>query len=187
MHFYFLLEFPHEAAMLQGVENAVAMTALDLALTVGVTYEHSASLLDVACKRCDILQNVPGSADTSGTKSRNRGVVPGYVQFTRHIIKLLKEANTSQSPSSNFSSNISICDLLSSQYLPLSLKTMKDHTAFWNSLHDAAVEFQATVDSAQSGSSSRKGVAVTSSDGYTVKSHVAFRRLLKICKGKIIK
>jgi hypothetical protein len=173
--------------MLQGVENAVAMTALDLALTVGATYEHSASLLDVACKRCDVLQKVPGSGDASGTKSRTRDIVPGYIQFTRHMIKLLKEANKSQSPSRNFSSSISVCDLLSSEYLPLSLKTMKDHITFWNSLHDAAVEFQATVDSAQSGSSSSVGVASTTSDGCSMTSHVAFRRLLKICKGKIRK
>jgi hypothetical protein len=186
MQFYFLLEFPHEAAMLQGVDNAVAMTAVDLALTVGTTYEHSSSLLDVACKRCDVLQKVSGCADISGARSRNRDVIPGYVQFTRHAIILLKEANKSQSSSSIFSSTVSLSDLLSSAYLPLSLRTMKDHIAFWNSLHDAAVEFQAAVDSAQSGSSSSMGVPSASSDGYSVKPHVAFRRLSNIFKGKII-
>lgn len=185
MQFYFLLEYPHEAAMLEGVENSAAMTALDLALTVGVTYEHSASLLDAACKRCDVLRKVQSSADAGSTKSRNRHVVPGYIWFTRRIIKLLKEANKSQSSSNIFSSTTSLCDLLSSEYLPLSLKTMKDHITFWNSLHDVVVEFQETVDTALSGSSSRVGVASMSSDGCTVKSHVVFRRLLKICKGKI--
>jgi len=182
--------------MLQGAENNVAMTVLDLALTVGATYEHSASLLDVACKRCDILQKGPGSSDTSGTKSRTREVVLGYIQFTKNVIKLLKEANKSPSSSSIFPSNISLPDLISSEYLPLSLKAMKDHVAFWNGLHDATVEFQASLDSAddrraQSGSlkpsSSNTGVASMSSDGYLVKSHVAFRRLLEICKGKRIK
>ncbi|XP_021918501.1 uncharacterized protein LOC110829239 isoform X4 [Zootermopsis nevadensis] len=177
-------EYPHEAAMLEGVENSAAMTALDLALTVGATYEHSASLLDAACKRCDVLRKVQSSADADSTKSRNRHVVPGYIWFTRRIIKLLKEANKSQSSSNIFSSTTSLCDLLSSEYLPLSLKTMKDHITFWNSLHDVVVEFQETVDTALSGSSSRVGVASMSSDGCTVKSHVVFRRLLKICKGR---
>jgi hypothetical protein len=191
-NFIFLLEFPHEATMLQGVENNVAMTAVDLALTFGATYEHSASLLDVAYKHCDILQKGLSSSDTSGSKSRTRNVVPGYILFTQNIIRLLKEANKSQSSSSIFPSSISLCDLIRSEYHPLSLRTMKDHTAFWNSLHVATVEFQTALDSAddkkvQSGSmkssSASTGLTSASNDGYIAKAHVAFRRLLEICKG----
>jgi hypothetical protein len=74
---------------------------------------------------------------------------------------------------------------------------MKDHIAFWNSLHVATVEFQTALDSVddkkiqQSGSvksySSSTGHASTSSDGYRAKAHVAFRKLLEICRGKRIK
>lgn len=195
-NFISFLEFPHEATMLQGVENNVAMTTIDLALTFGATYEHSASLLDVAYKHCDILQKGLNSSDSSGSKSRTRNVVPGYILFTKNIIRLLKEANKSQSSSNVFPSNISLCDLISSEYLPLSLRSMKDHIAFWNSLHVATVEFQTALDSAddkkiQSGSikssSSSIGLASTSNDGYAAKAHVAFRKLLEICKGKRIK
>lgn len=181
--------------MLQGVENSVAMAAVDLALTFGATYEHSASLLDVAYKHCDSLQKGLNPSDTSASKSRTRNVVPGYILFTKNIIRLLKEANKSQSSSNIFPANISLCDLISSEYLPLSLRSMKDHIAFWNSLHVATVEFQTALDSAddkiQTGSikssSSSTGISSTSDDGYTAKAHVAFRKLLEICKGKSIK
>jgi hypothetical protein len=67
---------------------------------------------------------------------------------------------------------------------------MKEYIAFWNSLHEATVEFQAALDSAdnrkiQSGSlqPSTSGAA---EDGSAVKSHIAFRRLSEICTGKIM-
>jgi hypothetical protein len=70
---------------------------------------------------------------------------------------------------------------------------MKDHIAFWNSLHVATVEFQTALDSTDDrkiqsdsikSSSSSTGLASTSNDGYIAKAHVAFRKLLEICKGK---
>jgi hypothetical protein len=172
------------------------MTAVDLALTFGATYEHSASLLDVAYKHCDILQKGLNSSDTSGSKSRARNMVPGYIMFTKNAIRLLKEANKSQSSSNIFPANISLCDLISSTHHPLSLRSIKDHIAFWNSLHVATIEFQTALASAedkkiQSGpinfSSSNTGLAFTCNDGYTEKAHVAYRKLLEICKGKGIK
>jgi hypothetical protein len=188
--FVFFLEFPHEASMLQGVENNIAMVALDVALTVGATYEHSASLLDVACKHCDILQEGSRSSDTSGTKCRTRDVIPGYIQFTNSVIKLLKEANTLQSYSSIFPLNVSLSKLIGSSYLPLSLRTMKDYIAFWNSLHDATVQFQATLDSADNGrmqsGSFQPSTSNAAEDGSALKSHIAFRRLSELCKGKKI-
>jgi hypothetical protein len=120
-------------------------------------------------------------------------MVPGYIMFAKNIIRLLKEANKSQSSSNVFPSNISLCNLISSEYLPLSLRSIKDHFNFWNSLHVATVEFQTALDSAddkkiQSGSikssSSSTGLASTCNDGYTIEAHVAYRKLLEICKGK---
>ena len=176
--------------MLQGVDNNIAMAALDVALTVGATYEHSASLLDVTCKHCDILQEDSSSSDASGTKCRARDVIPGYIQFTKNVIKLLKEANKLQSESTVFPLSVSLSDLVSSGCLPLSLRTMKDYIAFWNSLHEAAVEFQVALDSAdnrklQSGSVPLSTSSV-SEDGSAVKPHIAFRTLSEICTGKII-
>jgi hypothetical protein len=181
--------------MLQGVENNVAMTTVDMALTFGATYEHSASLLDVAYKHCNILQKGLKSSDTSGSKSRTRNIIPGYITFTKNAIRLLKEANKSQSTSDIFPANVSLCDLISSAHLPLSLRSVKDHVAFWNSLHVATVEFQAALGSADDKtiqsdhttfSSSSTGLAFACSDGYTAKAHVAYRKLLEICRGKRI-
>ena len=176
--------------MLQGVDNNIAMAALDVALTVGATYEHSASLLDVACKHCDVLHDGTSSSDTSGTKCRTRNVIPGYIQFTKNLIKLLKEANKSRSESSIFPLSVSLSDLTSAGCLPLSLRAMKDYIAFWNSLHEAAVELQAALDSAhnskiQSGSVP-PSTSSASEDGSTVKPHIAFRTLSEICTGKIM-
>jgi hypothetical protein len=176
--------------MLQGVDNNITMAALDVALTVGATYEHSASLLDVACKHCDILREGSSSSDTSGTKCRPRDVIPGYIQFTKNVIKLLKEANKSQSESSVLPLSVSLCELISSGCLPLSLRAMKDHIAFWNCLHEAAVELQAALDSAddrkiQSGSVPLS-TSSTSEDGSAVKPLLAFRTLSEICAGNIM-
>jgi hypothetical protein len=189
-NFIFFSEFPHEATVLQGVNSKIAMAALDVALTVGATYEHSASLLDVACKHCDILQECPSSSDAGGTKCRTRDVIPGNIQFTKNAIELLKEANRSQSESSIFPSSVSMPDLISSGGLPLSLRNMKDYIAFWNSLHEAAVEFQAALDVAdkrkiESGSFP-PSTSSASEDGSAVKPHIAFRTLSEICTGNIM-
>jgi hypothetical protein len=189
-NFIFFSEFSHEATALQGVNSKIAMAALDVALTVGTTYEHSASLLDVACKHCDILQECSSPSDAGGTKCRTRDVVPGNIQFTKNVIELLKEANRSQSESSIFPSSVSLPDLISSGGLPLSLKHMKDYIAFWNSLHEAAVEFQAALDVADKrkiqGGSFPPSTSSASEDGSAVKPHIAFRTLSKICTGNVM-
>ncbi|XP_069671907.1 uncharacterized protein Sptz isoform X2 [Periplaneta americana] len=177
-------DFPHETNMLQGVDNNTAMTALDLALTIGATYEHSASLLDVACKRCGILQTGVSSYETGASRNRTRSNFPGYIQFTVNIIKLLKEANKSHSSRSIFPSNISLFDLICSEYLPVSLRCMKDFIIFWNNFHEVSVEFQASLINADERRTPNTSLnrAATSKDGHALKSHIAFRRLLEICK-----
>ena len=176
--------------MLQGVDNNITMAALDVALTVGATYEHSASLLDVACKHCDILHEGSSSSDTSGTKCRPRDVIPGYIQFTKNVIKLLKEANRSRSESSILPLSVSLCDLIGSGCLPLSLRAMKDYIAFWNSLHEAAVELQEALDSADSRKIQSGSVPPSTSsapeDSNAVKPHNTFRTLSEICTGNIM-
>ena len=150
-------------------------------MTVGASYEQSASLLDLACKKCGIQ-----SAEADSSRQRNS--VLGFVNFGTSLIKLLRTVHKFQSCCGILQENVSITELISSEYLPLSVRAMKDFILFWKSIKDALLEFKAALESGKVSEdtvSSKNGEQPPKTkDIKKIKSQSIFTKFLEIFKGR---
>nr|CAD7260449.1 unnamed protein product [Timema shepardi] len=160
-------------SLLECADNSQAITALDLAFTFGTTFQHSASLLDVACRHCDRLQ---------GDSKKSLG----FVGFSRNMIHLLKEANMeSDEPRGELPSNISVSRLLGCSYLPLSVKQLREHKQFWKELDDSLRQFQLALEQSE-GAAHSPSRSTRMNEFHEAKPHVAFKRLLRVFANNVL-
>nr|CAD7198163.1 unnamed protein product [Timema douglasi] len=160
-------------SLLECADNSQAITALDLAFTFGTTFQHSASLLDVACRHCDRLQ---------GDSKKSLG----FVGFSRNMIHLLKEANMeSDEPRGELPSNISVNRLLGCSYLPLSVRQLREHKQFWKELDDSLRQFQLALEQSE-GAAHSPSCSTRMNEFHEAKPHVAFKRLLRVFANNVL-
>ncbi|XP_066995944.2 uncharacterized protein Sptz [Anabrus simplex] len=175
-------DFPQTANMMKIADSGISLATMDLALTVGITYEHSVSLLDLLRKHCPDLQ----ATGFQGSPSTD---IPGSMQFMQNMIQSLKLTSTEHCEDKSdtlLSYKISLRDLLSSVHSFLSPKSLKEHVLFWNTIFSLVRDFQKNMGDCTTVISSSIQESPESKETSERKDHSAFRKLMTVIGTSVV-
>ncbi|XP_063235572.1 zinc finger FYVE domain-containing protein 26 isoform X2 [Bacillus rossius redtenbacheri] len=166
-------------------DDARAVIAVDLALTLGNSYQQSVSLLDVACRHCPELQGGDGPG------RRKKKTLSGRLGFARDAIGLLKEVNAEErDPGAGvLPADVSLRDLLLSAQYPLALKPLRGVLLFWSDLDSASRDLAAALaieDERRRTEDPEPASEVALKNVYGAKVNACFRTLLKVSQRNVL-
>lgn len=166
---------------LQCAECETAIVIIDMLLTLGLSQQHSVSMLAVAQCHCPALK-------TAELQEVSRNSSTGFVHFASVIGRTLdflvgdkNSEDTSYSLSQFLPTDIAIPVLISSALYPLTVDETMELVNFWSSMQMALKEFCRCKD-VEFRRNEMQEVATTHGNYlHNARSHICFRKLIKMC------